>query len=373
MLYFIVEEDSSGLRLDQFLAKKLLLTREKVKEVFSHNLENSLFGVSDLHKFLTIEIVKNINIYCGNSANINFAEIQNLKNSGVFSKKNMKLSQKVHIGECFVVKIQNENVNLKNNVVSKHAIDSYNFKDWILFEDEHLLIINKIAGILSHGKPGDSNEISVVDLMRDYLQFNGKCEDIVGEIGREFVVHRLDKETSGLMILAKTQNSYQLLVEMFKNKLINKRYFGIVFGKPNPVCDIIKEYIGRDKNNRMKMHVCIPKVLKYYPDSKEAITHYFMKEVFENGRASLVEFVLETGRTHQIRAHMDFLGCPIVGDKLYGVDKNRSFMREFYVDRHMLHAYFLSFNHPIYNSEVKFEINLPDDMIEVANKLRFKT
>ncbi len=319
----LVEEKDLDLRLDQFLAKNLNLSRQKIKDIFEKNL------------------IKN-----GSISN---------------SKQKIKLSQKIFLNESFIIQIPIE----EKKAIADNPHDLL-LQDFIVYEDENFIIINKPAGLLSHGKLGESNEISVVDLMKKYL---GDLN--VGQIDREFIVHRLDKETSGLMVLAKNQQSYEFLIEEFKNKKVNKKYLGLVWGVPNPTCNTIKKNLIRDKIHRTKMHVSIKK-----DEGKEAITHYRVREVLCNGSMSLVEFILETGRTHQIRAHMDFIKCGIVGDKLYGNTRNHSFDEDFLdtkckindLKRHMLHSYYLSFSN-LKNAEEKleFEIDLPEDMIEILN------
>ena len=319
----LVEEKDLDLRLDQFLAKNLNLSRQKIKDIFEKNL------------------IKN-----GSISN---------------SKQKIKLSQKIFLNESFIIQIPIE----EKKAIADNPYDLL-LQDFIVYEDENFIVINKPAGLLSHGKLGESNEISVVDLMKKYL---GDLK--VGQIDREFIVHRLDKETSGLMVIAKNQQSYEFLIEEFKNKKVNKKYLGLVWSVPNPTCNTIKKNLIRDKIHRTKMHVSIKK-----DEGKEAITHYRVREVLCNGSMSLVEFILETGRTHQIRAHMDFIKCGIVGDKLYGNTRNHSFDEDFLdtkrkisdLKRHMLHSYYLSFSN-LKNIEEKleFEIDLPDDMIEILN------
>ncbi len=318
----LVEEKDLNLRLDQFLAQNLNLPRQKIKDLFERNL------------------IKNASI--------------------VNSKQNLKLSQKIFLNESFLVKIPFD----KKKIVD--GLGSLLLQDFIVYEDENTIVINKPAGLLSQGKPGESNEISIVDLAKKYL---GDMN--VGQIDREFIVHRLDKETSGLMVLAKNQQSYDFLINEFKEKRVEKKYFGFVWGVPNPTCHSIKKNLIRDRIHRTKMHVSIKK-----NEGKEAITHYRVKDILFGGSISLVEFILETGRTHQIRAHMNFINCGIVGDKLYGNTKNHSFDENFLnlkqkisnIKRHMLHSYYLSFsNQKNIEEKLEFEIDLPEDMVEIMS------
>lgn len=319
----LVDEVDIGLRLDQYLANRLDLSRQKVRDLFDKNLIKS--------------------------GSVNNA------------KQNIKLSQKVFLNDSFVVKIPLEK---RSQIVNNP--EDFLLQDFIVYEDENFLVINKPAGLLSQNKPGEDNEVSVVDLARQYL---GDID--VGQAGREFIVHRLDKETSGLMVLAKNQSSYEFLVEVFKNKQAEKKYLGLVWGVPNPTCHSIKKNIVRDRIHRTKMHVSIKK-----DEGKEAITHYRVREILFGNFVTLVEFILETGRTHQIRAHMDFINCPILGDKLYGKTRNHSFDENFFdvkskilnLKRHMLHSYHLSFpNMKNIEEKLEFEIDLPEDILEIIN------
>ena len=368
--YYIVSETDDGIRLDQFLSKNLEFSREKIKELFGQNPDNSLSSVKDIKKLIGMEIIDNIESSCGEVKNIGFFEIQNLKNNGLLNTKIVKLSQKIKKDECFIVKLKDDGFTQQASTISTSS--NVNLAELIIFEDEHLIILNKAPGILSQNKSGNSKEISIGEMMKEYMSSKSEYDEIVGEKDREFIVHRLDRDTSGLMILTKTNKCYQLLVEMFKSKKINKRYLGLVHTKPNPVCGIIREHVARDKINRMKMHVCVPRTLKYYPDAKEAITHYFMRENLSSGKVSLVEFILETGRTHQIRVHLDFIGHPIVGDKLYGTSKNHNFVQEYEIERQMLHSYKLDFIHPITNKELKFEVDIPKDMQHLIDTIKTK-
>jgi len=320
-LIFIIAEENVGIRLDQYLSTALNISREKIKNLFEQNLIKS-------------------------------GSINN-------TKQNLKLSQKTSLDDSFVVKIPIKNTEkiIKNDL-------NFALEDFIVHEDANYLILNKPAGLLSQNTEG--NEVSVVNLAKKYLGYDG-----VGQEGREFLVHRLDRETSGLMVLAKNHNSYEFLTNAFREKTITKKYLGLVWGVPNPICHSINKNIVRDERNRTKMRVSIKK-----DEGRLSTTHYRVKESFFNKAISLVEFVLETGRTHQIRVHMDFLGHGIVGDKLYGRTKNHSFSEDFAdikskidnIERHMLHSYFLSI--PGTNDQeqsLDFEIELPDDIYHIIN------
>jgi len=374
-----VSDSDVGLRVDQLLTKKLSITRENVKKKVDCG-EIYCFNEGDVelkhcHSSNVLDIcVESTDMESNvldDQTSIEDNKFQVLKDCGnkfINDKKAIKLSYKLASNDCILFKL-NEEEEIKNE---EKDLSGFDFQKMIVFEDEHLIVINKEWNILTHDKPGDCQEVTIVDLMRDYL-IKQNFDLNVGEKGREYIVHRLDKETSGLMVLAKTQITYQLLTKMFKDKEISKKYLGIVCGKLNPMCGKIKEYIGRDKNNRMKRCVVIRKTLKHYPDAKEAVTHFFMKEEYIGGKVSLAEFILETGKTHQIRVHMDFLKCPILGDKMYGMNRNNDIQRNYLcveIKRHMLHSHYLQFEHPITKENVELECGMPSDMKEIIKKLK---
>ncbi|MBP2025212.1 RluA family pseudouridine synthase [Peptoniphilus stercorisuis] len=208
----------------------------------------------------------------------------------------------------------------------------------ILYEDEYIAVISKPQNLIVHPGAGHFEDTLVNGLL---YRFNSLAT--TGEEFRPGIVHRLDKDTSGLMIIAKQDIAYERLVDQFKNSEIHKEYLAIVEG----VIDSkgrIEEPIGRDPRNRTKMAVV-------YENSKNAITEY---EVLKNYNLfTLIKVRILTGRTHQIRVHMSYIKHPVLGDLTYG-HKNK-----YKIDKQMLHAYKLIFNHPITNEKIEITDDYP--------------
>lgn len=207
----------------------------------------------------------------------------------------------------------------------------------ILYEDEYLLAVNKPPGMVVHPAPGHWSGTFVNALL-------GHCQNIApgDDPLRPGIVHRLDKDTSGVLIAAKTTLAHQKLIEMFSSRRVEKMYLAICRGKPRS--GAVNLPIGRHPVHRKEMTIL--------PDGREAITEFQVLAC--NDRNSLVLARPRTGRTHQIRVHLKHLGCPIVGDALYGSDKES--------DRQLLHAYRLSLTHPITQAPLSFTAPLPADI-----------
>lgn len=223
----------------------------------------------------------------------------------------------------------------------------------ILFEDECLLVLNKAAGMVVHPAPGHYEGTMVHALLYH-------CNDLTGIGGRERpgIVHRLDKETSGVMVIAKTDDSHRFLSKQFKDHSIDRKYFALVCGKVKKAGKI-NLAIGRDRIHRKKISARTA-------SPREAETHYVIKERFKN--ATLLEVSPQTGRTHQIRVHMAHIGHPIVGDKEYGGKISKSL--GLHADRHMLHAAVLGFAHPLKKERLKFSSPPSADMSTLIDFLR---
>ncbi|MCK9443508.1 MAG: RluA family pseudouridine synthase [Tissierellaceae bacterium] len=210
----------------------------------------------------------------------------------------------------------------------------------IVYEDNDLVVVNKPQGLVVHPAPGNYTGT----LVNGLLFHIDKLSSINGII-RPGIVHRLDKDTSGLLIVAKSDKAHRILSELLKNKEINRTYLALVHGLIKQNEDTINLPIGRSSADRKKMAVT-------YKNSKEAITDYKVLSRYDN--YSLIEVSLKTGRTHQIRVHMAHINHPIVGDPVYSRRKN-----EFGLDKQMLHAYKLGFLHPVSKDYLEFEIELP--------------
>ena len=214
----------------------------------------------------------------------------------------------------------------------------------VLFEDEHLIVVNKPHGLVVHPAAGNPSGTLVNALLHHCKELSG-----IGGVERPGIVHRLDKDTSGCLVAAKSDASHKKLVEYFSERQINKIYLAVVDGIPALDSGRIENNIARDPRDRQKMAVVQP------PRGKVAITEYENK--IHNEGATLVQCNLLTGRTHQIRVHMKSIGNPILGDPIYA----RSSKQNFQVNRLMLHAWKLGFKHPITKKDYQFESNIPKD------------
>lgn len=222
----------------------------------------------------------------------------------------------------------------------------------IVYEDDDLLIVNKPAGMVVHPAPGNYSSTLVNALMYH-------CGDNLSSINgviRPGIVHRIDKNTSGLLMVAKNDMAHSALSQQLAVHSITRKYRAIVYNNIKEDEGTIDRPIGRDPKNRLRNAVTDL-------NSKNAVTHYKVLERF--GKFTLVEAILETGRTHQIRVHMSYIKHPLLGDDLYGPGKNK-----LGVKRQMLHAGVLGFIHPSTKEYIEFESPLPKDFEDTLNKLR---
>ena len=230
----------------------------------------------------------------------------------------------------------------------------------VVFEDSHLIIVNKPAGLVVHPAAGHADGTLVNALLHHCRgQLSG-----IGGVTRPGIVHRIDKDTSGLMVAAKTDAAHQGLSALFAKHDIERRYLAIVNGRPNPPSATIEGNIGRSNVNRKKMAVVGD------DKGKAAMTHYTVIEPLDG--AALVECTLETGRTHQVRVHMTHIGHSLIGDPLYGTRRKSllSQRKDIQFGRQALHAASLGFVHPISGEKLTFSVNFPNDMQELFIKLR---
>ena len=236
----------------------------------------------------------------------------------------------------------------------------------ILYEDKYIIILNKKAGMVVHPAPGSRNGT----LVNALLHHCGKSLEGIGGVKRPGIVHRLDKNTSGVMVVAKTELAHVNLCQTFSNHDLDRRYNAIVWGQPNSF-GIIDKPIGRSSFNRKKMAIS--------HKGKMAITKWKVLDIY-TPLGSLIECKLETGRTHQIRVHFSDVGHSIIGDDLYGKSisqkkLNDSSYKEKYqliksFNRQALHATKLSFNHPITKKQLEFIAPLPEDMNQLIKNLK---
>jgi 23S rRNA pseudouridine1911/1915/1917 synthase len=222
----------------------------------------------------------------------------------------------------------------------------------IVFENDDLIVVNKAAGMVVHPSAGHSSGT----LVNAILGYDADLEGIGGE-ERPGIVHRLDKDTSGLILLAKNERAHRWLQDQFRLREVKKTYLALVDGKPPTPSGRVETYLGRDPRQRKKMAVVSEK------KGREAISEYMTVEEFH--KHTLLEFHPYTGRTHQIRLHCLFLNCPIAGDEIYGRKKST-----IEADRHFLHAYRLQIMLPNEKEPRTFEAPLPEELEQVLNKLR---
>ena len=310
----LVSKESENKRLDQFISEISELSRNQAKEI----IEKGLVKVN--------------------------------------GKEAKKPSQKVKEGQTISfevpppepIEVKPENIPLE-----------------VVYEDEDVIVVNKPAGMVVHPAPGHYTGTLVNALLHH-------CKDLGGIGGalRPGIVHRLDKETSGLIVVAKNDLAQQSLIEQFKNRSVGRFYRALIVGIPKKEKDRIVLPIGRDKFDRKK----------FSPNTtspKEAITNYWVLEKFPQDNVAEIKCKLETGRTHQIRVHMSSLGHPLLGDRVYGYKPSKikdEKLRELIdsMGMHALCAYYLAFNHPRSGERLEFKVELPAGYKRVLSFLRRK-
>ena len=224
----------------------------------------------------------------------------------------------------------------------------------ILFEDDDILVVDKPAGMIVHPAPGHPDGTLVDALLAHCPQMRG-----VGSVERSGVVHRLDQETSGVMVFAKTERAMRALRRDFEDHVsVRKTYLAVLHGAPEPRVGTLETLIGRKPWDPKRMAVV-------ERDGKRAVTHWTTLQ--RKGALALVEFTIETGRTHQIRVHAAHLGHPVVGDALYGdAAKDRRLAPP--PARQLLHAVQLSFNHPVTHRPLTFTAAPPEDIVYARSR-----
>ena len=230
----------------------------------------------------------------------------------------------------------------------------------VVFEDEHLIVIDKPAGLVVHPAVGNYDG-TLVNALLHHCQ--GQLSGI-GGVARPGIVHRIDKDTSGLLVVAKSDVAHEGLARQFEDHSIERAYLALVAGNPMPPAGTVTGSIARSNTNRKKM------ALVADGRGKHAVTHFATLERFAT--AALVECRLETGRTHQVRVHMTSLGHPLLGDPAYGRTpaKLKPLLAEHKFERQALHAKVLGFVHPVTGAQLRFESPLPADMAGLLVDLR---
>ncbi len=283
--------------------------------------------------------------------------IASSKDNPVINNK-LSPSLKVNFGENYIVKIPPA----KSLKLEAQKVDFD-----IIFEDEHLLIINKPSNLTVHPGHGNQDKTLVNGLL---YRFQDNLSSINGDF-RPGIVHRLDKDTSGLMVVAKNDLCHQLLSKMLEERSIGRRYLAIIYGVMSPDSGKINKNITRSSKNRLKMTTSRVK-------GRTSVTNYQTNEIFSDNFASLVECKLESGRTHQIRAHFESEKHSLIGDQIYNSCKKQprpefnkkavNFIINF--PRQALHSHKINFIHPITKEEIDFSIELTADLKELCHNLR---
>lgn len=296
---FIVDEDSKNLRLDVFLSRYF---EDKSRSYLQNLIEEGNVKVNEKLK------KSNYKLKCGEKVDILIPEPVSLN-------------------------VEPEDIPLD-----------------IAYEDNDVIVVNKPQGMVVHPAAGVYNGTLVNALL-------SHCKDLSGinGVARPGIVHRIDKDTSGILVIAKNDNAHNKLAEQFKDHSMTRSYIALVEGILKKDEGIIDAPLGRHPVERIKIAVV--------KDGRRAVTHYRVLERFNNN--TLVECVLETGRTHQIRVHMAYIGHPLVGDPVYGYKKQR-----FNLKGQMLHAKKLGFIHPSTGEYVEFQSDLPDYFSKIIGVLR---
>lgn len=221
----------------------------------------------------------------------------------------------------------------------------------IVYEDSDVIVVNKPKNMVVHPAPGNYTGTLVNGLLYH-------CKDLSGINGviRPGIVHRIDKDTTGILVIAKNDEAHNSLAKQFKDHSIKREYYALVEGRFSKESGTVDKPLGRNKKDRLKMDIV--------EDGRRAVTHYEVLEQYDKG-VSLIKCTLETGRTHQIRVHMASIGHPLVGDQTYGFKKQK-----FKIEGQALHAKTLGFIHPSTGEYIEFTSDLPEYFEELIKKLR---
>ena len=320
---------------------------------------------------------KNINLIVEDNENDLRVDVFINKREKLISRtriKNLILKKKLQLNEQIINSpakkvFAGDKLSLNIPEPQKASLKPYDYKLDIIYEDDDLLVINKPSGIIMHPGAGNYDKTIVNALMH----YDKNSLSTIGDELRPGIVHRIDKNTSGLIVVAKNNETHENLSHQFSKHSITRVYQLLIWGKLRPSSGKVDTFITRSSKNRQLMEVSGSK-------GKRAITNYKTIEVFENEKTptlSLVECKLETGRTHQIRVHMSHLGNSIVGDdkykKKYKKIKNIDEKLEqsiYKVDRQFLHAKTLGFIHPRSGKELVFSSILPKQLLNLLKMLR---
>ena len=294
-------------------------------------------------------------------------DLSRSKIKNLILKKNLSINNKLNDDPSKKIKI-NDKISLIIPEPEEVNLKPFEYKIEIIYEDNDLLVLNKKADISMH--PGAGNKDRT--LVNALINYKKKLSNINGEL-RPGIVHRIDKHTSGLVVIAKNNFTHENLSNQFSEHSIERKYQTLVWGKLRPSNGKIETLITRSSKNRQLMSVSLSK-------GKNSITNYKTLEIFEKETVptfSLIECKLETGRTHQIRVHMSYKGNNIVGDQKYkkkfkkikNINKNLE-KKIMNLDRQFLHAVSLGFTHPTKNKRMNFKSKLPNDLENILKTLR---
>ncbi len=280
-----------------------------------------------------------LDIYLANKLGISRSKVQKLNEEGKI------LVNGVREKDSFLV-TDEDDIEVNDELSFEIKVEKEDIPLDVVYEDDYLIIINKPSGMVVHPAPGNYSGTLVNALLYRFDLSKGEASFRPG------IVHRIDKDTSGLLVVAKTEKTHELLSEMFKNKEVKREYIALVEGVIREEKGTIDAPIGRDPKDREKMCVI-------GTNSKEAVTHF--KVLKRYSRNTLLKCILDTGRTHQIRVHMAYIGHRVVNDPTYG--KKFSDFGQF------LHSASIDFDHPITKEHLHFECDLPKEFQDFLDKL----
>ena len=290
------------------------------------------------------DIGKRIDAFLAGNTEFSRAHIQKMiENEKVLvNGKKTKVSYKVQ---------KDDKINVEEEVPKEISLEAQDIPIDVLYEDNDIIVVNKPKGMVVHPANGNPDGTLVNAIL-------AMCKDSLSGIGGEIrpgIVHRLDKDTSGLLIIAKNDEAHINISKQIQDRKVTKKYIALVRGVVAENEATIDLPIARSTKDRKKMAVD--------PKGKNAVTHFKVLQRYDN--YTLLEMKIDTGRTHQIRVHMSYIGHPVVGDEVYSNGKN-----EFGVQGQMLHARYLKFKHPITGKELSLEAPIPDYFEEVLQKLK---
>ena len=284
-----------------------------------------------------------IDQYLTSKLNITRSKIEKMIKEG-----NIKVNGNI-IKKSYILNL-NDEISIEEYTEKKMSSEPINMNLDIIYEDDDVIVVNKPNGLVVHPAPGNYSNTLVNGLM----YHSKKLSSINGEF-RPGIVHRIDAYTTGLLMVAKNDKAHLSLAKQLEEKTTTRKYIALVWGIIKEDSGTIDAPIGRDKNDRKKM--CVTDV-----NSKEAITNFKVLERYKD--ATLIELSLKTGRTHQIRVHMNYIGHPVVNDPVYG---RRKLIDD---SGQCLHAKTLGFIHPTLNKYMEFDSELPDCFINILNKFK---